>query len=116
MRGGLRGAGDMRWPFYGGIVGTYLVRLPLGAIAVPAGTAAIVVGSFSIPLGVTTLSLGGFTIDPGLGLGIVAVYAAILADMYVRAGFNVFRFWSGKWKLVAAESGIGRASEASETD
>ena len=116
MRGGLRGAGDMRWPFYGGIVGTYLVRLPLGVIAVPAGTAAIVVGSISIPLGVTTVSLGGFTIDPGLGFGIVAVYAAILADMYVRAGFNVFRFWSGKWKQVAAKSGVGRAGEASETD
>ncbi|MFT4958431.1 MAG: Na+-driven multidrug efflux pump, partial [Halobacteriales archaeon] len=112
MRGSLRGAGDMRWPFYGGIVGTYLVRLPLGAIAVPAGTAAIVLGTVRLPLGVTTVSLGGITIDPGLGLGIGGVYAAILADMYVRAGFNTLRFWSGKWKLVAAESDIGTGMES----
>jgi len=116
MRGALRGAGDMRWPLYGGLVGTYLVRLPLGAIAVPAGAAALAVGSVSIPLGVTTLSLGGFAFDLGLDLGLVAIYAAILADMYVRAAFNTARFWSGKWRQVAAESGVGRAGEASETD
>ena len=99
MRGALRGAGDMRWPFYGGLVGTYLVRLPLGAIAVPAGTA--------------VLTIGGVSIDPGFGFGLGAIYAAILADMYVRAGFNVVRFWSGKWKQVARSSGIGRTGEAS---
>jgi len=116
MRGALRGAGDMRWPFYGGLAGTYLVRLPLGAIAVPAGAAAVTVGAVAVPLGATTLSLGGFTVDPGLGLGIVAVHAAILADMYVRAGFNTVRFWSGEWKRVARESGVGRAGESGGAD
>jgi Na+-driven multidrug efflux pump len=99
MRGALRGAGDMRWPFYGGLVGTYLVRLPLGAIAVPAGAA--------------VLTIGGVSIDPGYGFGLGAIYAAILADMYVRAGFNVVRFWSGKWKQVARSSGIGHTGEPS---
>jgi putative MATE family efflux protein len=89
MRGGLRGAGDTRWPLYGGLVGTYLVRLPLAFAALPAGLAA-----------------GPFAVAPGLGWGVAAVYAAILADMYTRAAVNLARFASGQWVAVA------RAAEA----
>ncbi|PSP78963.1 MATE family efflux transporter [Halobacteriales archaeon QS_1_68_20] len=99
MRGGLRGAGDTRWPFYGGVVGTYLLRLPIAALALPAGTA-IVVGDFSVPV--------------GLGLGVTAIYLAIVADMYARAGINVYRFWTGKWKEVARRSNVGAGPETTD--
>jgi putative MATE family efflux protein len=93
MRGGLRGAGDTRWPLYGTVAGTYLFKLPIAALALPAGVAA--------------LSVGGITVDLGLDLGLLAVFAAILADMYVRAAVNTLRFWSGAWRRVARESDVG---------
>ncbi|MFT4922560.1 MAG: putative MATE family efflux protein, partial [Haloarculaceae archaeon] len=36
MRGSLRGAGDTRWPLYGMFLGSYVVRLPVAALALPA--------------------------------------------------------------------------------
>lgn len=98
MRGGLRGAGDMKWPLYGTIAGTYLLKLPIAMLALPVGTA--------------VLSVGGMTLAPGLGLGVVAVYVAILGDMYLRAGVNTFRFWTGKWKRIARESAVGTGTGA----
>jgi putative MATE family efflux protein len=83
FRGALRGAGDTRWPLYGGLVGTWLVRLPLVSLALPAG------------FGVGLL---GVTVAPGLGLGVGAVYVAILADMYTRAAVNGVRYLGGAWK------------------
>jgi putative MATE family efflux protein len=102
MRGGLRGAGDTRWPFYGGILGTYVVRLPIAAVALPVGFA-VTLGPFSLG----PLSLGALSVAPGMGLGLLAIYAAIVGDMYVRAGVNVFRFYSGRWKAVARAAGTG---------
>lgn len=102
MRGGLRGAGDTSWPFYGGLVGTYLVRLPLAFVALPVGYA-VAVG----PLTLGPVSVPGLAVSPGLGLGLLAVYAAILGDMYVRAGVNLARFASGRWKVVARRSDAG---------
>jgi putative MATE family efflux protein len=93
MKGGLRGAGDTRWPFYGTIAGSWVVRLPIAVTALPAGALSVTVA--------------GTTLDPGLGLGVPAVFAAILADTYTRAGVNTLRFWSGKWQRVARESGVG---------
>jgi putative MATE family efflux protein len=95
MRGGLRGAGDTRWPLYGTVAGTYLFKLPIAVLALPAGVA--------------VLSVAGITVDPGLDLGLAAVFAAILADMYVRAAVNTLRFWSGAWRRVARESDVGAA-------
>jgi putative MATE family efflux protein len=97
LRGSLRGAGDTRWPLYGGLIGTYLVRLPIAAVALPVG--------FGLPI-------LGFTLAPGLGLGVVAIYLAILADMYARAAINVARFASGAWKDIAAAADIEAAPEA----
>ncbi|MCD2203210.1 MATE family efflux transporter [Halobacterium sp. KA-6] len=95
LRGGLRGAGDTRWPFYGGILGTYLVRLPLAFVALPA---TFVVGPFSLgPLSIPAVS-------PGLGLGLSAILAAILGDMYVRAAVNFVRFKSGAWRAYGAKT------------
>ncbi|MEF8825879.1 MAG: MATE family efflux transporter [Halapricum sp.] len=95
MRGSLRGAGDTRFPLYGTVLGTYLVRLPVAALALPAGFAVSVAG-LSVPL--------------GFGLGLPAVYVAIVADFYTKAAVNTGRFWSGEWKRIARESSVGRAS------
>ena len=92
MRGSLRGAGDTRWPLYGGILGTYAVRLPIAAVALPVG--------FTIPI-------VGYSLSPGLGVGLLAIYVAILADMYTRAVVNVTRFASGAWKTIAENAQIG---------
>jgi putative MATE family efflux protein len=92
MRGGLRGAGDTRWPFYGGLLSTYVARLPVAFLALPVGF---------------VVSAGPLAGAPGLGLGLPAIYAAILADMYTRATVNVARFASGKWKAVARASAAG---------
>jgi len=102
MRGGLRGAGDTRWPLYGTFLGTVVVRLPIAFVALPAGA--------------VSLSLAGVTFDPGLGLGVGAIFAAILADMYVRAGVNLFRFQSGEWQRVARESGVGADADPDAAD
>lgn len=95
LRGGLRGAGDTRWPFYGGLLGTYVVRLPLALAALPVGFA---VGPFA--LGVLSVP----AVSPGLGLGLTAVFAAILGDMYARAAVNFLRFRSGAWRAYAART------------
>jgi putative MATE family efflux protein len=97
LRGGLRGAGDTRWPFYGGVVGTYVVRLPLAFVALPAGYA-ISVG----PLVLGPLSAPAFSVAPGMGLGLAAIFAAILGDMYARALVNLVRFKSGAWRAYGA--------------
>jgi putative MATE family efflux protein len=100
MRGGLRGAGDTRWPLYGSVLGTYVLRLPISFLALPAGVA---VGT-----------VAGMAIAPGMGLGVAAIYAAILTDMYARAAVNVYRFWTGKWKLVARRSDVGGGAETAD--
>ena len=92
LRGALRGAGDTRWPFYGGVVGTYLIRLPVAALALPAGYA---------------VTAFGVSLAPGVGLGLTAVYAAILGDMYARAAVNALRYRSGAWMAVARRSEVG---------
>ncbi|MFC3477896.1 MATE family efflux transporter [Halobacterium litoreum] len=97
LRGGLRGAGDTRWPFYGGIIGTYAVRLPLAFVALPVGFA-LSAGPYALgPLAIPAVSFA-----PGLGLGLIAVYAAILGDMYARAAVNLARFKSGAWRAYGA--------------
>ncbi|USZ66773.1 MATE family efflux transporter [Halorussus salilacus] len=98
MRGGLRGAGDTRWPFYGTVAGSYLFKLPVAFLAVAPGA--------------VLFSVGGWNFAPGLGLGLLAVYVAIVGDMYIRAVVNVFRFWTGEWKRVARESGVGAGTGA----
>jgi putative MATE family efflux protein len=93
LRGALRGAGDTSFPFYGTMIGNYLVRLPIAFLALPAGTA---------------ITLFGVSINPGLGLGLPAVFAAIWGDIYARAVVNWIRFRSGRWKAI----GLAGASRA----
>ncbi|WP_247005586.1 MATE family efflux transporter [Halorientalis litorea] len=92
MRGSLRGAGDTRWPLYAQFVGSYLFRLPVAALALPAGFA---------------VTVGGVSVAPGLGWGLPAVYVALVGDYYLKAGINSARFASGKWQLVARAAGVG---------
>jgi len=94
MRGSLRGAGDTRWPLYGTILGSYVVRLPLALLALPPTT------TIAVPL-------LGISIAPGLGMGPLAVYLALLGDLYVKAAVNAGRFWSGRWKAVARRARVG---------
>ncbi len=82
LEGALQGAGDTSFPFYGSMVGSYLVRIPVAALALPAG---FVVGSAPLVL------------SPGLGLGLLGVFLAILGDIYARAGINFVRYRSGRW-------------------
>jgi len=98
MRGSLRGAGDTRWPLYGTLLGGYVVRLPVAALALPAGF-------------VVTLPLVGVSVAPGLGLGTTAVFAALIGDFYLKAAVNTGRFWSGRWRTVARRSGVGAADD-----
>ncbi|MFB6119349.1 MATE family efflux transporter [Halosegnis sp.] len=92
LRGALRGAGDTRWPLYGTLLGTYVIRLPVAALALPAGY---------------TLGFDPWSLSVGLGLGLPAVFAAILGGLYVKAAVNTIRFASGGWLAVARASGIG---------
>lgn len=91
MRGGLRGAGDTRWPLYATVVGSFFVRLPVAALALPAGF---------------TVAALGVTLPVGMGLGLPAVYVAIVADFYTKAAVNTGRFWSGRWRAVARAAGV----------
>ncbi|MFB6164466.1 MAG: MATE family efflux transporter [Haloarculaceae archaeon] len=91
MRGSLRGAGDTRWPLYGSFVGGYLVRLPVAFLALPVGF---------------TVTVAGHAVAPGLGLGLPAIFAALVGDYYVKAAINTARFASGKWRAVARASGV----------
>ena len=94
MRGALRGCGDTSWPLYGKIAGL-AARLSIAALALPIG---LVIG------------VADFSIAPGLGLGLGAVYAAILVDFYVQALVNAARFRSGKWRAVGRRSDVGSAA------
>jgi len=94
MRGSLRGAGDTRWPLYGTILGAYCFRLPVAALALPA--------TFAV-----TLPLVGLSVSPGLGLGLPAIFVALVGDFYLKAAVNTGRFWTGKWRDVARRASVG---------
>jgi putative MATE family efflux protein len=93
MRGSLRGAGDTRWPLYGTFLGSYVVRLSVAVLALPAAYA-------------VTVPVVGWVLTPGLGLGTLGVFLAILGDFYVKAAVNTVRFWSGRWKAVARRAAV----------
>ncbi|WP_276273480.1 MATE family efflux transporter [Haloarcula litorea] len=98
MRGSLRGAGDTRWPLYGTVLGGYCFRLPVAALALS-------------PAVTVTVPLVGVTLAPGMGLGLSAIFAALIGDFYLKAAVNTGRFWTGKWRDVARRSGVGAADD-----
>ena len=96
IRGALRGAGDTRWPLYGTLLSTYALRLPVAFLALPVGYA---------------VTVGPLSLAPGRGLGVLAVYAAILIDFYAKAGVNAGRFATGRWKAVARSTRVGAGGD-----
>lgn len=93
FQGALRGAGDTRVPFYATLVGNYVIRLPIAALAIS-----------------TTVSFSafGYALTPGLGLGLTAVVISIWADIYARAAINWSRYRSNRWKAIG-RAGVARA-------
>ena len=67
--GGLRGAGDTRWPMVATAVGIWLVRLPLAYLL------AIV-----------------------LGWGLIGAWTGMTIDLTVRGALNFLRYRGGRWK------------------
>ncbi len=98
MRGSLRGAGDTRWPLYGTILGGYCFRLPVATLALPAGF-------------VVSVPFVGLSIAPGMGLGLPAIFVALVGDFYLKAAVNTGRFWTGKWRAVARKSSVGASDD-----
>lgn len=64
----LRGAGETRFPLFVAIISTYLVRIPLG-----------------------------YYFGVVLEMGLMGAWIGMNADMFVRAVFAVWRFWSQRW-------------------
>ena len=81
--GGLRGAGDTRWPLLITFLGLCCIRLPLAAF----------MAWSEVPLGLWVL--------PGLGLGVQGAWIAMVGDIIVRAVLVVLRFLHGGWRHVA---------------
>jgi MATE family multidrug resistance protein len=69
--GGLRGAGDTRWPMIITAVGIWLVRLPLAYL-------------FAL----------------SLGWGLTGAWGAMAFDFTIRGAFNSLRFRGGQWKTI----------------
>ncbi|HET7079080.1 MAG TPA: MATE family efflux transporter [Chloroflexia bacterium] len=69
LAGGLRGAGDTRYPMVSTMIGVWVIRLPLGWL-----------------LGV------------GFGLGLNGIYLAYVLDTLLRAGMNYWRWRTGHWR------------------
>jgi putative MATE family efflux protein len=72
LAGGLRGAGDTRWPLYASTTGIYAFRLTLAAF----------VGIY-------------------LGFGVVGAWLAFIVEYYARSAIIFWRFRSGAWKTIS---------------
>ncbi|HEY3228071.1 MAG TPA: MATE family efflux transporter, partial [Roseiflexaceae bacterium] len=70
MSGGLRGAGDTRWPLYTKIISTWGVRLPLVLLLLH------------------------------LGLGLTGAWIAMSSDFLVQGMLAFWRFHKGAWKTM----------------
>jgi len=97
LGGGLRGAGDTTWPLYGTVLGT-VFRLVVAALGLPVAY---------------TLAVGPVSLSPGQGLGVLAVYAALLVDWYVRAAVNAVRFESDTWIAIGRRT-TGEGAEVGD--
>lgn len=71
LSGALRGAGDTRAPFVVTTLGVWMVRLPLSVYLVN-----------------------------NTELGLLGIWLTMIVDQLVRSAFFVYRFFSGKWKML----------------
>ena len=81
--GGLRGAGDTRWPLVITFLGLCCLRLPLASF-----------------LAWSEIPLGPWVIQ-GLGWGVQGAWIAMVSDIIVRAVLIVLRFLHGGWRHIA---------------
>jgi Na+-driven multidrug efflux pump len=79
----LRGAGDTRVPVVFTWIGFLLVRLPL-----------------AFYLTQPSVDLGGLATIQGWNLGLFGAWLAMSADLTVRGVFFLYRFSSGRWRMV----------------
>jgi putative MATE family efflux protein len=84
LAGALRGAGDVRFPMWVTSISVWLVRLPIGAF----------LGLPVVCIPFTDVCL------PGLGLGLVGIYLALVVEAAVRGVFMYARFKGGKWQTM----------------
>ncbi|WP_254279632.1 MATE family efflux transporter [Haloarcula marina] len=70
--GPLRASGDTRWPLYSQLAGMYLFALPIAYVGV------------LVP-----------------AIGVLALYASLLAETAVPAAITYYRFASGRWRVVS---------------
>lgn len=84
LAGALRGAGDVRYPMVVTTVAVWIVRLPIGAF-----------------LGLPILCIPFTSVCvPGLGLGLVGIYAALIVEASFRAVLMYSRFRKGHWETM----------------
>ncbi len=84
LTGGLRGAGDTRWPLVFTFIGFLLVRIPL---------------AYFLAWDEIVLPGLGWHIQ-GMSLGVVGAWYAMLLDCCVRAVMVGWRFQHGGWKQI----------------
>lgn len=84
LGGALRGAGDVRYPMWVTTIAVWLVRLPVGAFL---GLSAVCVPFTNV-------------CAPGMGLGLIGIYSALILEATVRAVLMFFRFRGGKWQTM----------------
>lgn len=81
--GAFRGAGDTLWLFLLTMFGFVVIRIPLAAL-------------FSLE----DLAFLGLPHVKLLGWGVIGAWYAMVADLWVRSGFLIWRFVSGRWRNV----------------
>lgn len=79
----LRGAGDTRVPLIFTIVGFFAVRIPLAYF-----------------LTLSEVNLGPLGVWPGVGLGLIGAWLAMISDIGLRGIFFMARFASGRWQRI----------------
>jgi Na+-driven multidrug efflux pump len=79
----LRGAGDTRVPVLFTWIGFLCVRIPLAYL-----------------LALPEVDLGPLGRWQGYNLGLFGAWVAMIADVFVRGGFFLWRFGSGAWKAM----------------
>ncbi len=79
----LRGAGDTRVPVLFTWIGFLLVRIPLAYF-----------------LALPRVDLGPLGVWPGVGMGLIGAWLAMVADIVVRGLFFLWRFAGGAWKAM----------------
>ncbi len=84
LTGGLRGAGDTRWPLLFTFVGFLLVRIPIAYY--------LAWDQFTVPI-------VGWKVA-GMGLGVVGAWYAMLIDCFLRSIMVGWRFAHGGWQRV----------------